>query len=111
MNEPTHADVIAATEPTSDEVKRATLEQTGASIATSADLARAISLRGVFAVCGVACVEMQDTGARSIDDFDDFNKPWEQLASNVQSSWLTLASYVDKLAHTPGWSGTLGGPT
>jgi len=82
------------------------LALTGVSIASSADTARAISLRGVFAMCAVHNIAMCNGFP-----VDDFEQPWEALAPEVQSGWLTVARYVDKLAHTPGWSGTLGGGT
>ena len=85
---------------------QAALEQTGISIATSADTARAIALRGMCAVVGVVRIKLV-----AEQPSDDFGDPWERLPADVQSQWLTLASYLDKLARTPGWSGQLGGAT
>ena len=69
--------------------------------ATSADLARAICLRGLFAVGGAVDVRFDEMTR------DNFEEPWESLSKSTQAGWLVVADLVDQVARTPGWSGSL----
>lgn len=88
------------------ELVQAALEHTGVSIATSADTARAIALRGLVAMLSTSVTFVSNGGAPGGDSFEG---PWEELPHGVQSYWLTLAGVINKVTREPGWSGSLGG--
>jgi hypothetical protein len=67
---------------------------------TSAELARAICLRGIMATFSSAVVF-------TVGNIDDFETPWETLPSAAQERWLTLAGVLERVTGTPGWSGAL----
>ena len=69
--------------------------------ATSADLARAICLRGLFAAGDTIDVRFNEMQR------DNFEAQWEELPAETQSGWLTVAALVDRVSRTPGWSGSL----
>lgn len=69
--------------------------------ATGADTARAICLRGVFAMVGAVDVRFNEMQR------DDLGGPWEELPVETRAGWLTLAALVDRAAHTTQWTGRI----
>jgi hypothetical protein len=74
---------------------------------TSAELARAVCLRGIVGTffTRIAFTQKQLVGSEL--QLDDFSTPWEALPLPVRQRWFQLAGVVERVAGTPGWEGAL----